>query len=78
MEALTEEEVFQCSEGDMGRGLLHTLGVETHGLEPPLTALPWILFNNEYSAEDMPGALNDLAGLLCEKFLQDSPACVHH
>ena len=29
-----------------GRDLLHTLGVETHGLEPPLTALPWILFNN--------------------------------
>ena len=75
-----------------GRDLLHTLGVETDGLEPPLTALPWILFNNvnifpmimtmmicqnhqinhnkkltkdvhcvqEYSAENMPGALNDL------------------
>lgn len=75
MEWLTADEVLQCSEGDMGRELLHSLGKETHSLEPPLTALPWILFNNEYLAEDMPGALNDLIGLLCDRFLQDSIVC---
>ena len=34
-----------CAESEDGADLLHDLGVETHSLEPPLTGVPWLLFN---------------------------------
>ena len=43
--------MFPCSSCSsylpfQGSELLHLLGLETAGLEPPLTSVPWILFNN--------------------------------
>ena len=39
------ETVLACAETEAGGDLLHDLGVETHGLEPPLTGVPWLLFD---------------------------------
>ena len=39
------EAVLACAESEAGADLLHDLGVETLSLEPPLTGVPWLLFN---------------------------------
>ena len=39
------EAVLTCAESEAGADLLHDLGVETHDLEPPMTGVPWLLFN---------------------------------
>ena len=39
------EAVMACAETEAGANLLHDLGVETYGLEPPLTGVPWLLFD---------------------------------
>ena len=40
------EAVINCADSNEGANLLHELGVETHGLDPKLTFVPWTLFNN--------------------------------
>ena len=35
-----------CADSDEGSLLLHDLGVATHGLNPPLTLVPWVIFND--------------------------------
>ena len=35
-----------CADSDEGSLLLHDLGVATHGLNPPLTFVPWVIFND--------------------------------
>ena len=40
------EAITQCAQSDEGSSLLHDLGVETHGLNPPLYFVPWVLFND--------------------------------
>ena len=39
-------DVTWCAVSGEGAMLLHDIGVETLGLEPPLTGVPWLLFNN--------------------------------
>ena len=38
--------VRACVESDEGSNLLHDIGVETKNLDPSLTGVPWILFND--------------------------------
>ena len=38
------EAVLACAESEAGADLLQD-GVETYSLEPPLTGVPWLLFN---------------------------------
>ena len=83
-----------CAESSLGSQLLHAVGQETLGLEPPLTMVPWLLFNEatsnqcsdgvscdimfimqEFDMENYIDGMNDLPGLLCGKFLADSPNC---
>ena len=40
------EDVEMCGDGMEGSVLLHNIGLETHGLQPRLTSVPWILFND--------------------------------
>merc|ERR1712123_514841 len=71
----TPEELLECSKGDEGSSLLHDLGVETHALQPPLTFVPWILFNDEFVEMDWQLALTDLEKVLCDKYLAGSSKC---
>ena len=38
--------VRACVDTDQGSNLLHDIGVETKNLEPSLTGVPWIVFND--------------------------------
>jgi len=67
--------VLACAADDEGSSLLHDLGVETHGLDPPLTFVPWVLFNGEYIEEDWNNSLDDLHSVLCSKYLSGSSKC---
>ena len=40
------EAISGCADSDEGSSLLHDLGVATHGLNPPLTFVPWVIFND--------------------------------
>ena len=44
--ATSPDRVRLCVESDEGSNLLHDIGVETKNLEPSLTGVPWILFND--------------------------------
>merc|ERR1719348_541714 len=65
----TSEEVMGCSKGTEDSTLLHDLGVETHDLQPALTYVPWILFNDVFVEDDWQAAQEDLTKVLCEKYL---------
>merc|ERR1711937_359718 len=71
----TPNELLDCSKGDERSSLLHDIGVETHALQPPLTFVPWILFNDEFIKEDWELALDDLVKVLCDKYLKGSSKC---
>lgn len=40
------ERVKECVDSTEGSNLLHEIGVETKNLDPSLTGVPWILFND--------------------------------
>ena len=40
------DQVGACVDSDEGSNLLHDIGVETKNLDPSLTGVPWILFND--------------------------------
>merc|ERR1711970_733789 len=67
--------VEACAAGDEGTDLLHDIGVETHGLVPPLYSVPWVLFNDEYNKEDWEQGLENLSKVLCDKYLAGSSKC---
>ena len=68
------DEVYNCVVY-RGMELLLDIGNETLGLEPPLTAVPWILFNGKYNADDYHESLNDLKSVLCRKYFMDAEQC---
>merc|ERR1711936_451206 len=59
----------QCAQSLGGAQLLRRLGLQTKSLQPPLTSVPWLLFNQQFSAQDMQEGLNNLKALLCNKYL---------
>merc|ERR550517_354443 len=69
------ERVSECVDSSEGPNLLHDIGVETKNLDPPLTGVPWILFNDEFDNDDWNAAMGDLKSLLCSKFLTESDKC---
>ena len=40
------DQVAQCAASSEGAALLHDIGVETHGLDPALYFVPWLLYND--------------------------------
>ena len=40
------DDLVQCVESEQGELLLHEIGEETLNLNPPLTGVPWLLFND--------------------------------
>ena len=39
------ERLSECAESEEGSSLLHQIGLKTGSLEPHLTGVPWLLFN---------------------------------
>jgi len=60
---------------NLGSILLHDYGVETKNADPRINYVPWIVLNGEFTQENLDLAQSDLTGLLCEKYLPNSPAC---
>jgi len=69
------EAVINCADSNEGANLLHELGVETHGLDPKLTFVPWTLFNNVFDEDLWRESMVDLKKVICDNFLPDSNAC---
>jgi len=64
-----------CADSDEGSSLLHDLGVATHGLNPPLTFVPWVIFNDEFNEDHWQMSLIDLKKVLCDNYLSNSDKC---
>jgi len=60
---------------DEGESRLHKLGMETHGLEPVLTFVPWILFDGRFIQEDWENSLSNFKDVLCSKYLHNTDEC---
>jgi len=67
--------VKKCATSAEGQNLHHEIGVETHALQPPLTYVPWIIFNDKFIESDFEDAQKDLKGLLCKKYLSGNQKC---
>ena len=69
------DQVATCAQSKHGSQLLHDLGVETLSLEPTLTFVPWIIFNDKFDEDLWEQSLTDFKKVVCENFLEDSVAC---
>ena len=45
-QSVTAKEVEACAGSEDGSSLLHDVGVKTKNLKPPLTFVPWLLYND--------------------------------
>ena len=48
-QSVTAKEVEDCASSAEGSAALHDVGVKTKNLQPPLTSVPWLLYNNVIS-----------------------------
>merc|ERR1712066_188391 len=74
-ESVTIKEVEDCANSDSGASLLHDIGVKTKDLDPPLTFVPWLVYNDVYNAQDMAEGLTNLTKVLCCNYLQGGDKC---
>lgn len=61
-----------------GTTLLAANGIKTHDLEPTLYYVPWILYQDMWTEEDMTGSEFNLLGVVCEKLANSTsrpPQC---
>ena len=73
-ESVTVKEVEDCANSEVGSNLLHDFGLKTQALDPPLTFVPWQIFNNvskttTHSVADvtLPGVPRVLPGQRTER-----------
>ena len=45
-QSVTAKEVADCAGSELGSSLLHNVGLKTKNLQPPLTFVPWLLYND--------------------------------
>ena len=69
------DSVNKCASSEEGSKLLHDYGVETKGLSPPLTFVPWVTYNDVFDEEIWNETLKDPKEALCKYFLQHSDKC---
>ena len=74
-QSVTVKEVEDCARSDTGSSLLHDNGVRTKDLDPPLTFVPWLIYNDVYSTESMAQGMNNLTWVLCCKYLHGGDKC---
>ena len=46
LQSVTAQEVAACAGSELGSSLLHEVGLKTKSLQPPLTSVPWLLYND--------------------------------
>lgn len=60
-------EIFNCMRGDLKETLLAKHGDRTLALDPIITFVPTIIFNNVYDPYMQSDALYDFLGTVCEQ-----------
>lgn len=63
--------LLDCYTSWEGATLLAANGIKTHGLDPQLYYVPWIMYNDIWTLDDMVNSEQNLPSLLCQK-LSDS------
>nr|CAG4652081.1 EOG090X0BCY [Triops cancriformis] len=66
--------INQCQNSLEGQQLLHDHGVETLGLSPKVTFIPWIIFNGVYDDQNEWNAQLDFKTTTCNNIIGDKPA----
>jgi len=73
--SVTVKEVEDCANSDEGSNLLHDFGLKTQALDPPLTFVPWQIFNNVFREFFQASGLKDLTRLLCCTYFSWADKC---
>ncbi|CAG7828328.1 unnamed protein product, partial [Allacma fusca] len=59
--------IEDCANGKSGSKYLLENGEVTNGLSPPLTQVPWVVFDGVYNPDKMYTALTDLRSAVCNE-----------
>merc|ERR1712154_120786 len=74
-DSITVKEVEDCVESDAGSALLYINGLRTKSLEPSLTFVPWLLYNDVYTDGSQAGGLDNLIKEICCNYLESGDKC---
>ncbi|KAF2896204.1 hypothetical protein ILUMI_09963 [Ignelater luminosus] len=69
------QQILECSESVKGDELLVNHGERTHAVEPKITFIPTIVFNDKYDAQLQSGALSDFLWTACSLFTDKPSGC---
>ncbi|KAM8939003.1 gamma-interferon-inducible lysosomal thiol reductase [Pelodytes ibericus] len=73
---LSTKKVLDCAKGDLGNKLMHQNALQTNGLNPPHSFVPWIVFNGKHTDDLQNRAQSALFNLVCETYTGPKPdAC---
>lgn len=72
---MPSQQILECSESAKGDELLVAYGEQTHAVEPKITFIPTIIFNDKYDPELQAGALKDFFWTACSLFADKPSAC---
>lgn len=68
------ETINTCWKGTTGNQLMYLAGVATHGLDPEMNWVPWIVVNGVHTDEIQQAATDDLMTLVCSTYQGAKPA----
>jgi len=74
MANMKEEMIRSCAEGMSGSEFLAEYGNKTHDLNPPLTSVPTVVFNDKFMKSDSDMAVSDFRKALCSRISGTKPA----
>lgn len=66
-------DIEMCQRSEEGERLLHEVGVTQSTLDPPLTYVPWILINDNYTKKQRREAQKDLRKVVCDAYQGTKP-----
>jgi len=66
--------IQNCIENE-GDSLLAQNGIRTHALDPQLHYVPWIIFDGDFTEENLWDSQDDLLTTICLKFGHEHPKC---
>ncbi|XP_069691197.1 gamma-interferon-inducible lysosomal thiol reductase-like [Periplaneta americana] len=72
------EKIQQCMIGNEGEQLMVTACNRHKSANPPITVVPWMLFNGEHDNHDHRNSLDNLTSVVCGKIKQDKPDVCSH
>lgn len=66
-------QIIECANKTQGNELLAEMGNKTQLLQPKLTSVPTVVFNNKYDQNDFKDSQTNFKGVLC-KYISPKPA----